>query len=131
MPRISVVVPIYNVAAYLEPCLDSLAGQTLADVEIVMVEDGSTDESPEIAERFAARDGRFRLVRQANAGLGAARNTGIDHATGEFLAFVDSDDVVPRQAYEVLLGALDRTGSDFATGNVRRLTSLGTTQAAF
>ena len=129
--RISVVVPIYNVAPYLEECLESLAEQTATDLEIVMVDDGSTDESAEIAARLAARDGRFRLVHQPNAGLGAARNTGSDHATGEFIAFVDSDDVVPRGAYEVLLDALDRSGSDFATGNARRLTSLGTVPAAF
>jgi CDP-glycerol glycerophosphotransferase len=130
-PRVSVVVPIYNVATYLETCLDSLAQQTMADLEIIMVDDGSTDESPVIAERFVARDERFRLVRQTNAGLGAARNRGIDQSTGEFLAFVDSDDVLPRRAYEALLGALDRTSSDFATGNIRRLTSLGTTRATF
>jgi len=130
-PRISVVVPVYNVAAYLETCLESLAQQTSADLEIVMVDDGSTDESPEIAKRFAADDGRFRLVHQANAGLSAARNTGIDHAAGEFLAFVDSDDVLPRHALELLVGALDRTGSDFASGDVRRLTSFGTTRTRF
>jgi CDP-glycerol glycerophosphotransferase (TagB/SpsB family)/glycosyltransferase involved in cell wall biosynthesis len=130
-PRVSVVVPIYNVAAYLEACLDSLAQQTMADLEIIMVDDGSTDESPVIAERFVARDERFRLLRQANAGQGAARNRGIGHSGGEFLAFVDSDDVLPPNAYEALLGALDRTRSDFATGNIRRLTSLGTTRATF
>ena len=129
--RISVVVPIYNVEPYLETCLESLMQQTMADLEIVMVDDGSTDESAEIAERFAARDGRFRLVRQANAGLGAARNTGVEHASGEFLAFVDSDDMVPRHAYELLLGALDQTGSDFASGNARRLTPVGTAKAGF
>jgi CDP-glycerol glycerophosphotransferase len=130
-PRVSVVVPIFNVAAYLEACLDSLAQQTMADLEIIMVDDGSTDESPVIAQRFVARDERFRLVHQANAGQGAARNTGIGQSGGEFLAFVDSDDVLPPHAYEALLGALDRTSSDFATGNIRRLTSLGTTRATF
>ena len=129
--RISVVVPVYNVAAYLETCLESLAQQTLAELEVVMVDDGSTDESAEIAEEFVARDSRFRLVRQPNAGLGAARNTGIEQAAGDFLAFVDSDDVVPRHAYEILAAALDETGSDFASGNVRRLTSFGTMQARF
>ena len=129
--RISVVVPMYNVAPYLQTCLESLAQQTMADLEVVMVDDGSTDESPVIAERFAARDSRFRLVRQANAGLGAARNTGVVHAVGAFIAFVDSDDVVPRHAYELLVGALDRTGSDMAAGNVRRLTQLGTVQVGF
>jgi CDP-glycerol glycerophosphotransferase len=123
VPRITVVVPIYNVEAYLDECLESLAGQTLRDLEVVMVDDGSTDASAEIAERFAERDGRFRLIRQANGGLSAARNTGIDAAGGELLAFVDSDDALPLNAYELLLGALDKTGSDFATGNVHRLKS--------
>jgi CDP-glycerol glycerophosphotransferase len=129
--RVSVVVPVYNVAAYLGPCLESLAGQTMGDLEVVMVDDGSTDESVEIAKRFVARDARFRLVRQANAGLGAARNTGIEHATGEFIAFADSDDLLPPDAYEALLGALDASGSDFASGNVRRLSSSGVVQAGF
>jgi CDP-glycerol glycerophosphotransferase len=129
--RVSAVVPVYNVAAYLEECLSSLAQQTIDDLEVVMVDDGSTDESPEIAAGFAARDDRFRLVHQENAGLGAARNTGVAHASGEFVAFVDSDDVVPRHAYELLLDALDRTGSDFASGNVRRLTPVGTPKAGF
>jgi CDP-glycerol glycerophosphotransferase len=129
--RISVVVPIYNVGAYLDTCLESLAQQTVPDLEIVIVDDGSTDESPLIAERFVARDERFRLARQENAGQGAARNTGMDHATGEFLAFVDGDDVLPGRAYEAMLRALAQTGSDFATGKVRRLSSLGTTGVVF
>jgi CDP-glycerol glycerophosphotransferase len=126
-----VVVPIYNVEDYLEPCLESIAGQTFGDLEVILVDDGSTDRSAEIAEEFAARDGRFRLVTQPNAGLGAARNTGIDAASGEFLAFVDSDDVLAPNAYELLLTSLDRTGSDFATGNVRRLTRFGDLRVPF
>src|SRR5918994_1194645 len=129
--RISVVVPIYNVEPFLDECLRSIAGQSFADLEVVMVDDGSTDASAEIAARFADRDPRFRLLSQTNAGLGAARNAGLDAAGGELVAFVDSDDVLPRDAYERLLGSLDRTGSDFATGNVLRLSSSGCTQAAF
>ena len=123
------VVPIYDVEDYLEECLRSLAGQTVSDFEAVMVDDGSTDASAAIAERFAAADARFRLVRQPNGGLSRARNTGIEAATGEYLAFLDSDDVLPPDAYERLLGALERTGSDFATGNVQRITAAGLTQA--
>src|SRR5262249_38360540 len=95
VPELSIVVPIYNVAPYLAACLESLAAQTFEDFEVVMVDDGSTDDSGEIAAGFAARDDRFRLVTKANGGLGAARNTGIDHASGNFLAFVDSDDLIP------------------------------------
>ena len=131
MARVSVVVPIYNVEPFLDECLRSIAGQTFADLEVVMVDDGSTDGSAAIAERFAARDGRFRLISQPNAGLGAARNAGIAASSGDHLAFVDSDDVLTPGAYEALLGSLERTGSDFATGNVHRFSSRGTAQAAF
>lgn len=131
VPRISVVVPIYDVEEYLDECLRSLARQTVEDFEAVLVDDGSTDSSAVIAERFVQRDSRFRLLRRPNGGLSRARNTGIDAAGGEYLAFLDSDDVLPPNAYELLLGSLERTGSDFATGNVQRLTAAGCTQAGF
>jgi glycosyltransferase involved in cell wall biosynthesis len=126
---LTVVVPIYNVGRYLVECLASLAGQTHPDLEVVLVDDGSTDDSGRLAEDFARSDRRFRLIRQENQGLGAARNTGIDAATGEYLAFVDSDDVLPPYAFEVLVGALEQTGSDFASGNVALLTSRGLRQS--
>jgi len=128
-PRLSVVVPVYNVERYLDECLTSLSQQRMADLEVVMIDDGSTDRSAGIAAAWAARDSRFRLVRQLNGGLGHARNTGTRHATGEFLTFVDSDDVVPTYAYDVLLGMLASSGSDFATGNVQRLSAHGVRQS--
>jgi CDP-glycerol glycerophosphotransferase len=131
MPKLSVVVPIYNVEDYLDECLRSLAAQTFGDFEAVLVDDGSTDESAAIAERFAAADPRFRVVRQPNGGLSRARNTGTAEARGEYLAFLDSDDVLPLEAYARLIGALERTGSDFASGNMERLTATGLEQAAF
>ena len=127
---LSVVVPIYNVAPYLGECLESIAAQYHRDLEVIMVDDGSTDGSGAIAAAFAAKDPRFALVSKVNAGLGAARNTGIEHATGEFLMFVDSDDVLPPYAVEVLLASITETGSDFACGNVLRLTSRGLHQSA-
>jgi CDP-glycerol glycerophosphotransferase len=127
---ISVVVPIYDVEDYLDDCLRSLARQTVGDFEAIMVDDGSTDSSAAIASRYAERDPRFKLVRRVNGGLSRARNTGIDVATGRYLAFLDSDDVLPPDAYERLLGAVERTGSDFATGNVQRLEASGCTQQA-
>lgn len=130
-PRVSVVVPIFNVAAYLDACLQSVAQQTLNDLEVVMVDDGSTDNSADIARAMAERDSRFRLVSKPNGGLGSARNAGFDAATGEFLFFLDSDDVLPRHALELLLASLDKSGSDFASGNVRRLTSYGISPALF
>ncbi|MEV5569345.1 bifunctional glycosyltransferase family 2 protein/CDP-glycerol:glycerophosphate glycerophosphotransferase [Spirillospora sp. NPDC052269] len=127
-PKISIVVPFYDVEEYLEECLVSLARQTLDDLEVVMVDDGSPDNCAVIAKAFADRDPRFRLVQQENQGLGPARNTGLRHATGEYLAFVDSDDVVARYAYELMTESLDRTGSDMACGNVRRFNGARTWQ---
>ncbi|MFE9824141.1 CDP-glycerol glycerophosphotransferase family protein [Streptomyces sp. NPDC005791] len=122
-PRLTVVVPLFNTEEYLGACLDSLAGQTMTDLEVVMVDDGSTDGSADVAMEFSRRDPRFRLLRQKNAGLGAARNAGAEqaHPEAEYLAFVDSDDAVPAGAFARMLGALDASGSDFATGNVLRL----------
>jgi CDP-glycerol glycerophosphotransferase len=126
-----VVVPVYNVEEFLETCLDSLLAQTFEDFEAILVDDGSTDRSAEIAQRYADRDSRFRVVTQENGGLSKARNTGADVAQGEFLVFLDSDDALPPNAYELLVGALDETGSDFATGNVYRLTRFATFQSPF
>ncbi|MES4887773.1 bifunctional glycosyltransferase family 2 protein/CDP-glycerol:glycerophosphate glycerophosphotransferase [Streptomyces sp. NPDC096012] len=122
-PRLSVIVPMYDVEHYLPACLDSLAAQTYEDFEVLMVDDGSPDGSAAIAESYAARDPRFRLIRKENGGLGAARNTGIAHISpeAEFLTFVDSDDLIPPDAYRLMVGSLDETGSDFATGNVFHL----------
>ncbi|OCC07992.1 CDP-glycerol glycerophosphotransferase family protein [Streptomyces sp. PTY087I2] len=130
-PLLSVVVPVHNVEAYLEDCLRSVAEQTLDAIEVVMVDDGSTDGSARIAAEFAARDDRFRLVRQPNAGLSAARNTGVRHTTPTvpYLAFADSDDIVVHDAYERMTAALESTGSDLVTGNVWRLTGQGRQQA--
>ncbi|MFD6590390.1 CDP-glycerol glycerophosphotransferase family protein [Streptomyces anulatus] len=130
-PLLSVVVPVHNVEAYLEDCLRSVAEQTLEAIEVVMVDDGSTDGSARIAAEFAARDGRFRLVRQQNAGLSAARNTGVRHTTPTvpYLAFADSDDIVVHDAYERMTASLESTGSDLVTGNVWRLTAQGRQQA--
>ncbi|MER7670826.1 glycosyltransferase [Kitasatospora sp. NPDC096128] len=128
-PRLSVVVPIYNVERYLAECLDSIAAQTFEDFECVMVDDGSTDDGPVIAKEYAARDRRFRLVQQENKGLGAARNTGWRHlAPGtQYLAFVDSDDTLPPHAYQLMVSTLDETGSDFLAGNAMRLRTTGLT----
>ncbi|HEV7964006.1 MAG TPA: CDP-glycerol glycerophosphotransferase family protein [Actinoplanes sp.] len=122
---VSVIVPIFNVEAYLRDCLDSIRSQTHRELQVILVDDGSTDGSMAIAEEFVAADDRFQLIRQANAGLSAARNTGIPYATGEFLAFVDSDDVLAAFAYELMMRAARVSGSDFVTGGVHRLRSHG------
>ena len=107
-PKVSVVVPIYNVAPYLRQCLDSVASQTLRDIEVVCVDDGSDDGSAEIAEEYAAADGRFRVIRQQHAGVGAARNKGLSLARGEYIYFLDSDDWVECEALERLSALAER-----------------------
>ncbi|MBO3747084.1 bifunctional glycosyltransferase family 2 protein/CDP-glycerol:glycerophosphate glycerophosphotransferase [Streptosporangiaceae bacterium NEAU-GS5] len=126
MAKLSVVVPFFNVEAYIAECLDSLRTQTLTDIEIILVDDGSRDGSAAIAHAAAESDPRFRVITQDNQGLGPARNTGARHARGDYLAFADSDDVVLPEAYEKLVGTLDETGSDLACGGVLRVTDSGT-----
>ena len=118
---LSVVVPAYDVEDYLPDCLASILGQSHRELEVVVVDDGSTDGTGELADRIAESDERVRVVHQSNAGLGAARNAGTSHATGEFLTFADSDDLVAEDAYARMLGALEQTGSDIAVGAVERL----------
>src|SRR3954451_23974043 len=119
-PLVSVVVPVYDVEDYLPDTLDSLLAQTHENLQVVVVDDGSTDSSGFIADDYAARDSRVRVLHTANHGLGAARNEGQRHVTGDLLAFADSDDVVPPDAYTVLHRQLRRTGADFVTGSVAR-----------
>src|SRR5437868_4045209 len=120
-PKLSVVVPFHNTEEYLRECLESLAGQTFRNLEVVMVDDGSTDNGAVIAKDVCNRDPRFRLLMRENEGPGPARNAGVREATGEYLAFADADDVVEREAYARLVRSLEHTGSDFACGNVERL----------
>lgn len=105
-PQISVIVPIYNVAEYLPQCLDSLIEQTYRNIEIVAIDDGSTDESGRILDDYAARDARVRAVHIANGGVSNARNVGLDLATGDYIGFVDSDDWIDTSMYERLLAAM-------------------------
>ncbi|HEV2536598.1 MAG TPA: bifunctional glycosyltransferase family 2 protein/CDP-glycerol:glycerophosphate glycerophosphotransferase [Streptosporangiaceae bacterium] len=129
-PRISVVVAFYNNADDLADCLDSIAAQSHPDLEVIMVDDGSTDHSAEIARAKAAADPRFTLIQPEHGGPGGARNRGVERARGEFLAFVDGDDLLPANAYELLLHALERSGSDFVSGAVWRVGPKGLNPSA-
>ncbi len=110
-PRLSVIVPVYNVEPYLSRCLDSILAQTERDMEIVCVDDGSTDGSPAILLRYAAADARIRVVTQENRGLSGARNTGLDAAKGRYVMFVDSDDWIPPYAAEGFLKVAGESGA--------------------
>lgn len=117
MPKVSVIVPVYNVEKYLKECLDSILGQTLADMEIICVDDGSTDCSGKILDEYAAQDGRVRVIHRENAGYGAAMNVGLDAARGEYIGIVESDDCILPDMYHTLYeeaasGSLDMVKSD-------------------
>ena len=100
---ISVIVPVYNVETYLEECLDSIQNQTYTDFEVLLVNDGSTDRSKAICERYCKENRRFHLLNQENQGLSAARNTGVAASRGEFIVFVDSDDMILANYLETLI----------------------------
>ena len=105
-PKISVIIPVYNVEKYLAECLDSVINQTLKEIEILCINDGSTDGSAEILEQYAKKDERIKVFNQENLGAGSARNVGIKQAQGDFLAFLDSDDVYPsNDVLEVLFNS--------------------------
>ena len=101
---ISVIVPVYNVEEYLPRCVDSLLSQTYEKLEIILVDDGTKDASDKICDAYAARDPRVKVIHKENGGLSSARNAGIDIASGEYLAFVDSDDWIEPDTYAHMLG---------------------------
>jgi len=107
-PLISIIVPVYNVEAYLPKSLDSIINQTYENLEIIVVNDGSTDNSPQICEEYAKRDSRIKLLHKKNGGLSSARNAGLDIANGEYIGFVDSDDYIEENMYLEMLNSLKK-----------------------
>ena len=106
MPElISVIVPIYNVERYLEKCIDSILAQTYRNLEVILIDDGSKDDSGTICDAYAAADSRVKVIHQQNGGAAAAKNAGLRAATGEYLSFVDADDWIDPQTYETALAA--------------------------
>ena len=116
-PLISVIVPVYNVEGYLDQCLESIVSQSYRHLEILVVDDGSTDASGDKCDRWAERDDRIRVIHQPNGGLSAARNTALDAMTGEWVIMVDSDDILHRDAAAVLLDTIQRQQADMVIGD--------------
>ena len=115
MAAISVIIPVYNVEEYLEWCLDSLKSQTLKNIEIICVNDGSTDSSREILDKCQKQDSRITIVDKPNGGLSSARNAGIRAATSDIVCFLDSDDRFTPDACEVITDAFKKTNPDVVT----------------
>ena len=115
-PKVSVVIPVYNMAQYLQRCIDSVIKQTLEEIEIILVNDGSTDSSGRLCDEIARSDDRIKVVHKENAGLGFARNSGIEIATGQYIAFLDSDDYVEPEMYGELYALAARDHADACIG---------------
>jgi len=113
MVKVSVIIPVYNVEPYLKQCMDSVVGQTLKDIEIICVDDGSTDNSLDILREYAAEDSRIQIIEQKNAGAGAARNNGMRYATGKYLSFLDSDDFFEPRMLEKAYDLAEKDQADF------------------
>jgi glycosyltransferase involved in cell wall biosynthesis len=112
--KISVIIPVFNTAEYLERCLQSVLAQSHFDLEVILIDDGSTDGSSQLCDQFAHTDQRVQVVHQANAGLSAARNVGLDRASGDYIGFVDSDDWIEPDMYSYLLDQLQQADADIA-----------------
>ena len=125
MCRVSVIVPVYQVEAYLAKCLDSILAQTFTDFELILVDDGTRDDCPRIMTRYAAMDARIRCIHKENGGLSSARNAGLDIAQGEYIAFVDSDDTVEPTMLADAVAAAQRTGAQLVIYNYRLVTEDG------
>jgi len=120
---VSIIVPVHNTENYLEECLDSLINQTLNEIEIIVVNDGSTDNSLKILEDYSKKDNRIKLINKENEGQSVARNVGLKHATGEYIAFVDSDDYIDLDAYEKLYYFMKVADTDMVVCNAVRFDS--------
>ena len=120
LPLVSVIVPVYNAQEYVRYCVDSILRQSHRNLEVILVDDGATDDSPVILDEYARRDDRVRVIHQENGGIAKAQNAGLDAAHGEYIAFADNDDILDRRNIELLLHALVRTGADMSKARWRQ-----------
>lgn len=114
MPKVSLIIPLYNASRHLKLCLDSVVSQTFKDFEVLLINDGSTDNTSQIVEKYIQKDTRFRLINQINSGVSAARNRGIKEAKADFIAFLDQDDMFHPQALEMLYQMINHYQTDVA-----------------
>ena len=125
-PEISIIVPVYKVEKYLNECIDSILAQTFTDFELILVDDGSPDNCPALCDAAAAKDSRIRVIHKPNGGVSTARNAGLDAARGNWIGFVDSDDVIDKTYYEKLYRAAKQSGAEIAASNILYANADGT-----
>ena len=128
---VSVIVPVYNVETYLNRCVESIVKQNYKDLEIILVDDGSTDRCGEMCDKWAQKDDRIKVIHKKNGGLSDARNAGIEAATGEYIGFVDSDDWIEPDMYQDLVDAIEREGVEFAVTGIKRIYDNGYSRVQF
>lgn len=121
MPEISVIVPVYNVEKYLDRCIKSILNSTFQDFELLLIDDGSPDNCPKLCDEWAKKDQRIKVIHQANKGLSAARNTGIENSHGRFITFIDSDDWISKDLFAVLMRIIKEYDADIAMCNMKRV----------
>lgn len=114
MPKLSVIVPVYNVEKFLSKCIESILAQTFTDLELILIDDGSPDNCPAICDAYSAKDKRVRVIHQSNSGVSSARNKGLDSAKGDYISFVDSDDWLSLDCYERMFESMAHTGAKMA-----------------
>lgn len=117
-PGLSIVVPVYNTEKYLKRCIDSIVNQTLKDIEIIIVDDGSKENCAAFCDEISKKDSRIKVIHKLNGGLGYARNSGIEAATGEYIGFVDSDDYIEPMMYETLYNAVKKNNADLCLSGI-------------
>ena len=118
MHKLSIIVPVYNAKKYLKKCIDSILKQTYTDFELILIDDGSTDNSGEICDEYAKANSNIRVIHKENEGLVAARKTGLQNALGEYIGFVDSDDYIDEGMYETLMKPIEKNNADISIGGL-------------
>lgn len=112
MPKVSIIIPVYKTEKYIHRCVDSVLAQTLSDIEVILVDDGSPDKCPEICNAYKEKDSRIKVIHQKNSGVSAARNAGLDVASGEYITFVDCDDYIEPDMYASMISTAEKYGCD-------------------
>ena len=126
MVQISVIIPVYNAERYLSACLDSVIEQSYKNLDIILIDDGSTDNSGKICDEYSIKDKRIKVIHKKNEGVSVARNTGLDVATGKWISFVDSDDIIETDLYQNIISELEKNNPDlfifnFYTNNEKNM----------
>ena len=116
---VSIIIPVYNVEKYLEKCINSVLEQTFKDIKIILVDDGSTDKSPDICDKYSKKDERVCVIHKKNQGVSEARNTGINNANGKYVIFIDSDDCIDKDLVDKYIQLMERKKADFLVNSER------------